>query len=106
MVARSPGRGGRARATARSRSSSRRTSRPRRDGGRGREDRRGIAPSYARARPPKATAVRDDALIAAMRARNAVVAELHGDQTAAHFGDPAAEYRALGERAGLVDLPW
>jgi folate-binding protein YgfZ len=48
----------------------------------------------------------DDALLAAMRGRNAACAELHGTETAAHFGDAAAEYRALREHAGLVDLPW
>ncbi len=48
----------------------------------------------------------DDALGAAMRRRGADVADVDGRVVARHFGDAAAEYRALREAAGLVDLPW
>lgn len=48
----------------------------------------------------------DRELLAAMGRRGAKLDEVAGRAVALSFGDPAGEYRALWERAAIVDLPW
>jgi folate-binding protein YgfZ len=45
-------------------------------------------------------------LTTALERRGAVRADVDGTPTVASFGDPAAEYTALRERAGVVDWAW
>jgi folate-binding protein YgfZ len=48
----------------------------------------------------------DVAVQEAFARRGAVLVERDGRTTASRFGDSGAEYDALRERAGIVDLPW
>ncbi len=48
----------------------------------------------------------EEALAAALRARDARLVDVEGRPVAVHFGDAEAEYRALREGAGVVDAWW